>query len=243
VPAKDNLAVTAEARGQTGVGEESTVGRRVHSVRHGPGREAWAERLETEGVGKTGRTTDDQYGTPEHGRQGNRRDVQAHPIQAVVVRQGHGRDDGPAGTTVFLTNAPVDQPLRPFDDDDDRRLIAHCGLKEAKPPWEWGHPPQTTERAVRVHVLFTRLLCALATAYRLPREREDLGGEPVGWQRWRRQLLEQTRAQVIGLAQGAYGILHLAESSPLLGVKRTDVPPGIGTRQDILAKYQLTVRC
>jgi hypothetical protein len=43
-------------------------------------------------------------------------------------------------------------------------------------------------------------------------------------------------------AQGYDGIFHLAEYSLLLGVKRKDVPPGIGTRQDILAKYRLTMR-
>jgi hypothetical protein len=106
------MAVTADARAQTVVGEEITVGRRVHSVRHGQGREAWTERLGTEVVGIPGLTTYDQYGTPEHGRQGNRRDFQANPINAVVVRQWSGRGYGPAGKTVFLTNAPVDKPLR-----------------------------------------------------------------------------------------------------------------------------------
>jgi hypothetical protein len=76
---------------------------------------------------------------------------------------------------------------------------------------------------------------ALATAYRLPYEREAMGGEPVGWQRWRRQLLEQTREQVIVFAQGSYGIFHLTEYSLLVGVKLKDVPPGIGTRQEVLA--------
>jgi hypothetical protein len=55
---------------------------------------------------------------------------------------------------------------------------------------------------VRVHVVFTLLMFALATAYRLPCEREDRGGEPIGWQRWRRQLLEHTRNQVIVFAKG-----------------------------------------
>jgi len=73
VPAKDHMAVTADARAQTVMGEEITVGRRVHRVRHGQGREAWTERLETEVVGMTGLTTDDQDGTPERGRQGHRR--------------------------------------------------------------------------------------------------------------------------------------------------------------------------
>jgi hypothetical protein len=240
VPAKAHMAVTADARAQAAAGEAITVGRRVPTRRHGQGRKAWSERLETEVLGITGLTPYEQYGTPEPACQANRRAFPAHPINAVVVRQWQGKDDGPGGNTVFVTNAPVDQPLRPFDDDDDRRLSANCCIKEAKHQWDLGHPPQKTERAVRVHVLFTLLRFALATAYRRPCEREATGGEPVGWQRWRRQLLEQTRDQVIVCAQGYYGIFPLAESSLLVGVKRKDVPPGLGTRQDVLAKSRLT---
>ena len=62
----------------------------------------------------------------------------------------------------------------------------------------------------------------------------------VCWQRWRRQVLEQTRDKVIVFAQGFYGIFHMAEYSLLLGVKLKDRPPGVGTRQQVLAKYGLT---
>jgi hypothetical protein len=67
-----------------------------------------------------------------------------------------------------------------------------------------------------------------------------MGGDPVGWQRWRRQLLEQTRDRAIVFARGSYGIFHLAEYSLLVGVKLKDWPPGIGMRQDVFAKYKLT---
>jgi hypothetical protein len=239
VPAKANMAVTADARAQAAAGEEVTVGRRLHTVRHGQGRAAWTERLATEVVGIPGLTTYDQYGTPEHERHARRRDFQANPINAVVVRQWQGKDYGPGGKTVFLTNAPVDQPLRPFDDYDDRSLIENCCIKEAKQQWDLGHPPQKNDRAVRVHVVFTLLLFALATAYRLQCEREATGGEPVGWQRWRRQLLEQSRDHVIVFAQGYYGIFHIAEFALLMGVRLKEVPSGLGTRQQILAKYGL----
>ena len=119
-------------------------------------------------------------------------------------------------------------------------LIENCCIKEAKQQWDLGHPPQKTERAVRVHVLLTLLLFALATAYRRQCEREATGGEPVGWQRWRRQLLEQNRDKVIVFAQGYYGIFHLAEYSLLLGVTLKDVPTGIGTLPEVLARYRLT---
>jgi hypothetical protein len=242
VPAKTNMAVTADARAQAAAEEDLTVGHRVHTVRHGQGQGAWSERLETEVVGITGLTTYDQYGSPEHGRQQNRRDFQPNPINAVVVRKWRGKDYGPGGKTVFLTNASVAKPLQPFDDYDDRSLIENCCIKEAKPQWDLGHPPQKTDRAVRIHVMFTLLIFALATAYRLECEREARGGEPVGWQRWRHQLLEQTRDLVIVFAQGYYGIFHLAEYSLLLGVKLKDVPAEIDSLQQVLVKYGLTSR-
>ena len=239
VPAKEHMAVTVDARAQAAAGEGVTVGRRGHTVRHGQGRTAWAERRETEVVGITGLTTYDQYGTPEHGRHPNRRDFEPNPIHAVVVRTWNGHEYGPGGKTVFLTNATVDKPLQPFDDYDDRSLIENCCIKEAKQQWDLGHPPQKTGRAVRVHVVFTLLMFALATAYRLQCEQAETGGEPVGWQRWRRQLLEQTRDKVIVFAQGWYGIFHIAEFALLVGVKLKDRPPGIGTPQEVLAKYGL----
>ena len=239
VPAKANMAVTVEARAQAAAGEEITVGRRAHTVRHGPGKAAWRARLETEVVGITGLTTDDQYGTADHGRHAHRRDFQPNLINAVVVRKWNNRDYGPGGKTVFLTNASVQQPLQPFDDYDDRSLIENCCIKAAKQQWDLKHPPQKTARAVRVPVMFTLLMFALATAYRLQCEQDATADEPVGWQRWRRQLLEQPRDKVIVFAQGHYGIFHLAEYSILLGARLKDVPPGIGTRHDILAKHGL----
>jgi hypothetical protein len=164
VPATEQRAVTIDAQAQAAAGEEVTVGRRAHTVRHGQGTTAWTARLETEVVGITGLTPDAQDGTAEHGRHHTRRDLQPQPLNAVVVRRGHGRDDGPGGTTVLLTNAAVENPLPPFDADDDRRLIEHGGLKASKPPWRVNHPPQKTARAVRLHVLLTFLRFALATA-------------------------------------------------------------------------------
>jgi hypothetical protein len=157
----------------------------------------------------------------------------------VVVRKWNNRDYGPGGNTVFLTNATVEKPLQPFDDDDDRSLIENCCIKESKQPWSLKHPPQKTARAVRIHIMFTLLMFALATAYRLQCAQADMGNEPVGWQRWRRQLLQQTRDHVIVFAQDCYAIFHIAEYSILLGVKLKDVPPGIGTHQEILAKFGL----
>jgi hypothetical protein len=239
VPAKTNMTVTVDARAPAAAGEGLSHGCRVHTVRHGQGKTARTERLTTEVVGITGLTTYDPYGTAEHRRHAKRRDFQPNPLNAVVVRQWHGRDYGPGGKPVFLTNASVQRPLPPFDDDDDRSLIEHCCIKEAKQPWELGHPPQKTARAVRVPVICTVLMFALATAYRLQGEQAATGGDSVGWQRWRRQLLEHPRNLVIVFAQGPYGSFQLAEYSLRSGVKLKDVPPGIGPLPEILAKYRL----
>jgi hypothetical protein len=113
VPAKDPRAVTADARAHAAAGEDSTVGRRGHTVRHGQGREAWTERLATAVVGITGLTPDDPYGPPDHGRQHHHRDFEANPLPAGVVRRWPGQDDGPGGNTVVLTQASVPPPLPP----------------------------------------------------------------------------------------------------------------------------------
>jgi len=111
----------------------------------------------------------------------------------------------------------VDKPVQPFYADDARSLIEHCCIKEAEQPWDLGQPPQKTERAVLVHIVFTVLMLALATAYRLPCEQEATGAEPVGWMRWRRQLIEQTWDKVIVFAQEWSGIFPLAEFALLGG--------------------------
>jgi hypothetical protein len=146
-----------------------------------------------------------------------------------------GETMGQGGKPVFLTNVPVDKPLRPFD-DDERCLIEHGCIKASQQQWRLKHPPQKTVRAVRVHVLFTLLMFALATAYRLPCQPADRRKEPVGLQHWRRQLLVQTCDHAIVCAQHDDGILPMAEYSRLLGVKLTDGPRGIGMRWAILAK-------
>jgi hypothetical protein len=64
----------------------------------------------------------------------------------------------------------------------------------------------------------------------------------VGWQRWRRPLLAQTGDQVIVCAHGDDGIFPLAAYSRRLGVQRHEVPPDLGSRPQVLAKYRLSAR-
>jgi hypothetical protein len=136
----------------------------------------------------------------------------------------------------------VQQPFPSFDADDDRSLIENCGLKEARQLWDLGHSPQKTGCAVRCHVVFTFLICALATADRRQSEPAEVRVEPVDWQRWRCQLLEQTGAKGIVFAQCWDDIFHIAAFALLVTVKLKNVPPGIGTPQDVLAKYGLNTQ-
>ena len=238
VPAKEHMAVPTDARALA-AGGAGVVARRVHTVAHGQGKHRWTERLETEVVGIADLTTYDQYGPEEHARQRYRKDFEEHPLNAVVVRKWNNRDYGPGGKVVFLTNETVDKPLAAFDAYDDRSLIENCCIKESKQAWNLKHPPQKTERAVQVHVFFTLAMFALATAYRLQAEQAAVGDEPMGWQRWRRQLIQQNRDKVIIFAQGWYGIFHVAEYSLLLGVRLKEPPLEVGSRRDVLKKYGL----
>jgi hypothetical protein len=238
VPAKANMAVTADAPALATAGA-GLVARRVHTVAHGQGKHRWTARLETEVVGLPDLTPYDPYGPEEHAQQRYRQDFEGHPRNAVVVRTWPSRDYGPGGKVVFLTHEALAKPLRVFDAYDDRSLSENCCIKESTQAWHLKHPPQKTERAVQVHVLFTLAMFALATASRWRAEQAAVGDEPVGWQRWRRQLFQQNRDKVLIVAQGWYGIFHGAAYSLLLGVKLQEPPPEIGRRRDVLKKYGL----
>jgi hypothetical protein len=239
VPAQAHMAVPAEARALAAAGEGVPLGHRAHTVRRGQGPEAWAARRAPAGVGRTGLTPSAPDGPAAHGRHRQRRAVEAHPLPGVVGRQWQGKDEGPGGHPVCLTKAAVATPRPPCEDDDDRRLIAHGGSKEATPPWDLQPPPHQTARAGRGHVVCTLPLCGLATAYRRPGERAALGGEPGGWQRWRRQLLAHNRDTVRVLAPGASGRLQIAVVALLMGANRQEVPSALGTRRESLAKDDL----
>ena len=88
-------------------------------------------------------------------------------------------------------------------------------------------------------MLWTLLLFALALAYRRQCAPGEAEAAPLGGLRGRRPRLEQTRDHVIVVTEECSGNFHRAADSRLLGVTLQDVPPGIGTRRDMLAKYGL----
>ncbi len=108
---KANMAVVADAHGLA-TGERAQVRERV--VRHGHGKTASEERLRTELVGLEALPSYDSYGAAQETQHAQRRDYEGQPITAVVVRRFDHRVPKTGGT-VYLTNAPVSDPLTIFD--------------------------------------------------------------------------------------------------------------------------------
>jgi hypothetical protein len=258
VVAKDGMHVREDA--QALARTEPPVERR-QVVRHGRGRTARIETLVTRLVGISGLTSYNAYGTVEHAAQANRTDFTGNPLNAVVVLTWNNREF-PDGGTVYLTNGPVGDPFVVFDDYDWRSVIENGIFKEGKHPWHLEHAPRRTEAAVVVHCYFTLITMALSTAFRLQQAREAaaaeraaeveqagpaaaaqaissalLGGE--GTARWRRRLAEDNRDQVIVFVGARYGIFHLAELAILSGLRLKTLPPDLGSREAILARYGL----
>lgn len=245
VIAKEGMAVREDALALAKL--SPYVAERKRVVRHGHGSRQAAEELVTRVIGVEGLTTYDQYGTAEHTRQRNRKDFQGNPIHAVVVDLW---DNEPSGR-VYLTNGPADHPLEAFDDYDDRSTVENGLWREAKQAWDFEHYPQRNEAGVMVHVFFTLVVMALATAYRLWKEREEKAHEEPftvsllkgqGARAWRRELKAENRNKVIVFVQKHYGIFHVAEFSVLAGlrIKAMGIPPQLGSPADILARYGLS---
>jgi hypothetical protein len=62
-----------------------------------------------------------------------------------------------------------------------------------------------------------------------------LGGQ--GAERWRRQLIRENRDKVIVFIGQTYGIFDTHEFLVLTGVPLRALPPGLGSREDILRRY------
>ncbi len=247
IVATAGMAVTEDARSLAG---DTAPVTRVRMVRHGHGRQATTEQRVTRLVGIPALTTDDQYGPPEHTRHKHRQDFAGKPLNAVVVRTWNNHEY-PEGGIVYLTNGPVTDPFVVFDDYDWRSVIENGIFKEGKHPWHLGHFPQKTEAAVMVHCSFTLAVMALCTAFRLEQAQQTSGLDSAdpplssallqgeGVERWRRRLQAANRDKVIVFVGASYGIFHLAELAVLGGLRLPRLPPGLGSRPAILARYGL----
>ena len=246
-------AARAEAEHGRGV-----VQRRRRTVNRGYGNKRHQEILATEVIGVTGLTVWEQYSDPAHKEQRRRRGFRPQPINAVVVRKWDNEDYGPGGQVVFLTNQPVDQPLAVFDDYDGRALIENVLFREGKQGWYLEAIPQKTQRAAVAHIFITFTMVALTTAFREWQRRQDEADaepaqpplallavdvdhdEPLGIGRWRRELEKRNRDYVIVFDGPRYGIFHVVEFSILSGLRLREIPPELGSREQIYARYGLS---
>jgi hypothetical protein len=217
VPSKDNMRVTADARGlcRQGVDGESLfkAERRGRKRVDKAGKVRWEGQVSVAGI--AGLKSYDQYGDEEHTKQANRKDFLSNTINAVVVTcwQGEGYKDG--DEKVFLSSLPVSEPLGVLDLYDLRSLIENTAFRELKQGWNLKGYPKKTAEAVRGHVFLTILTFTLANAFR-----SSLGQE-LAKHGIRRQRAEQQDDNVIVFADDYYAIFHIEEVFILLGVVPT----------------------
>jgi len=214
VPSKDNMRVTADARGlcrQAGDGQSLFRAERPGKKRvDNAGKVKWEGQVSV--VGVAGLKSYDQYGDEEHARQANRKDFEGNALGAVVVTSWQGEEHKVGEEKVFLSSLSVESPLEVLDLYDLRSLIENTAFRELKQGWNLKSYPKKTEAAVRGHVFLTLLTFTLANAFR-----SSLGRELVR-HGIRRQRAEEQDDNVIVFAGDYYAIFHIEEVFILLGV-------------------------
>jgi hypothetical protein len=240
VPGKKNMGVVLDALSLSSMKPSEGVysGSYERAETHGYGKPAEVVTYQTEVVGVEGLLSYDEYGDEEHLKKKNRKDFQANPINAVVVK----RWDNKESEVVYLTNKDVSNPMQVFDGYDERSLIENSCFREIKQSLYLEHPPQKNERGVRVHSYLVMLVLALTTAYRIETKQIESVHEyksQKGVRKWRRELKEENRDKVIVFVGNKYGIYWVWDFAMMLGLKVKDVLDGAKTEPERLEKYAL----
>jgi hypothetical protein len=164
VIAKSNMAARHTA---LALSVRTPLYRRVETVRHGHGRQAWTEEWVTCIQAVTGIRSWRSYRPPQvPGQRLLWRDRPA--LNAVIVTLWRNRQPGNDGARVYLTNGSVANPWAIVDGYDDRSWIENGLFRNSKQFWRltrWF--PEKTEAGVRSHLTFVMVMFAVATAYRL----------------------------------------------------------------------------
>lgn len=225
---KEGMRVVKEARelaAQATQGKEE-VG--LHVAKEGEGRK------EVEVVGIEGLRCYDQYGPPGHGDKKYRNDFKPNLINGGVVRKWAGRDYGPGGKRVYLTNMKVNRPLKIYHTYNNRSTIENSLNKETKQSWNLEDAPKKCEESVVNHGIYTLFVFGLVKGFHL--WKEDQEAKELGGKRWRRRLIKQNRDQVIIFSKGNYGIFEINEALILAGARERDSP--LKGREEIMKKYR-----
>ncbi len=215
----------------------------------------------TQVVGLEGLTSYDDYNDSEAASHRNSKDYVPPTLNAVAVVRSE-RLFPKLGNIpwVVLTNGSVKRPLETYDRYDDRSLIENLMFREGKQGWGLERPPQRNERAYVAHVFLTLATYALTTAYRAQCEAEDRdagrAAEPAGGaaaegnrdehhrpkeaiRHYRQRIAQENKAKAWVRVGEVYGIFHLAELSLLLGMRLREIPPEVGSREQVFRRYGL----
>ena len=230
IPAKSNMAITADAReiarraealaAQRQTLDGATYQERIERVTHGSGKTAWVEERKTTVV----RIRDlpcDWWGPEGSTSAANSKRFTPKRANATVVLRWDGAPKDAEKEVVILDTDPSTDPFAGFDAYDDRSLIENMCNREAKASWFLEHHPKRSEAGVRVHASFVLMCMALVTAFRLHRqqaEEAESRGEEPGIRRFRRQLEAANRDKVIVFCGEHFGIFRNYEVMMLVGV-------------------------
>ena len=252
IPGKSNMDVTREARqrmrqARDGVfADGATRHERAVQVKRGQGKEQRVETLTTVVWGIEGLAGLDTYGPAEECAKKHRKNARGRALNAVVVETWDSKRGPLDEEVVFLTNKPVKDALRIFDLYDERSLIEVPLNKEAKQNWHLAHAPMRTEHAMSNHVFMVLMLMGLTRAYRTYQERLDAdphekkpAADPLGFRRWRRQVLNENADKVIVFVGETFAILPLIHYRVL--ISDTVRIRGAPSREAVLGHYGVTL--
>lgn len=244
IPAKTDMTIHREATELAKCLDEECVfpANRIEKVKHGYGKKAWIEEIETSLVGVKGLTCYDAYGPEGKSKEKDKKDFQGNAIHAVVVSVFHGQNSRSGKPAVFITDLDVDDPFVPFDLYDQRSLIENGLWRSGKQYWHLSHAPKKTEAAVISHCYLTMMTMALTTAFRSWADEQGekiQSGKKIGIERYWRDLDAKNAARVIAFLDDAYGIFYLSEVFTLLEAQIVEPHPNARSLEQLKSQFHL----
>ncbi|MBW2738540.1 MAG: transposase [Deltaproteobacteria bacterium] len=245
VPAKDKMDIKEDAREIARLGgDEVCFKKRVKTVIRGTGKKAYSEQIITEVYGVSELNTYAAYGLPGHDKDKHKKSFKANLINAIVVTNWRNHNYGFEKSKVFITNMDVTKnPFRAFDAYDERSIIENSLFRQSKQILNLKYPIKKTQDGIRLHLIFTMSVFALLNAYKQWAEKQYSmieAGKECGLKRFWKKLKAENRDKVIIFIDNVYGIMNVAESMLLLGVKVKEFEKYEASKKEIFEKYEIS---
>lgn len=239
VPAKDKMDIKEDAREIAKLGgDEVCFKKRVKTVIRGTGKKAYSEQIITEVYGVSELNTYAAYGPPGHDKDKHKKSFKANLINAIVVTNWRNHNYGFEKSKVFITNMDViKNPFSAFDAYDERSIIENSLFRQSKQILNLKYPIKKTQDGIRLHLIFTMSVFALLNAYKQWAEKQYSiieAGKECGLKRFWKKLKAENRDKVIIFINNVYGIMNVAESMLLLGVKVKEFEKYEASKNEIL---------